>query len=67
MSNEMALSRFAAIVQLKRAGLTEEQALEAIETARVAARWNDGLGRVAYYYPRDVESARVSYLAKFGE
>ena len=43
-----------------RAGLDPEQAEALLEGVRVAARWNDGFGRVAYYYPTDLDAALAS-------
>lgn len=55
MTTTMALSRPAAIAHLMRSGMARDEAQAVVDAAPVAARWNDGLGRVAYYYPKDLE------------
>lgn len=60
MTTQMALSRPASLQHLRRAGLDPEQAEALLEGVRAAARWNDGFGRVAYYYPTDLDAALAS-------
>lgn len=57
MSNEIALSRPAALHVLRSAGLDPDTAQDVLATVRVAARWNGGFGRCPYYYPKDLNAA----------
>lgn len=55
---KIAISRPAAIALLVREGVSREAAAERVDKARVAARFNDGFGRVPYYYPKDLYDLR---------
>jgi hypothetical protein len=51
------LSRLAALAHLRQQGLSPDEAQAALAKVPVAACWNDGFGRTAYYYEKDLPAA----------
>lgn len=57
MSNDIALSCTTALRYLRDAGVHPDAVHDVLATVRVAARWTEPRGPVAYYYPKDLDAA----------